>query len=196
MGSFTVNTIFDLFKERKALVNPGRGGFRFDRRERIEYVFPDQLCEEIASRSASYYSWFLNMDKQAVPVRDLLRRLFEQDTYVIVRQTVEKCDRLLKEDVSPAGIDRIIWEELLDMAGREIPVFVSGSEGAQQMQHMAEAAPSRALAVLFLAAGMDGMTPSQFEKLGSCWRLMNHMFLSNDPRNKASRILSLPPAGG
>ena len=187
MGSFTVNTIFDLFKERKALVNPGRGGFRFDRRERIEYVFPDQLCEEIASRSASYYSWFLNMDKQAVPVRDLLRRLFEQDTYVIVRQTVEKCGRLLKEDVSPAGIDRIIWEELLDMAGREIPVFVSGSEGAQQMQHMAEAAPSRALAVLFLAAGMDGMTPSQFEKLGSCWRLMNHMFLSNDPENKASR---------
>ena len=181
MNSFTVNAIFNLLKERKAIKNPDRGGYRFTRRERVESVFPGQFCKEIALRSASYYSWFLNMDKQAAPVCNLLRKMFEEDVYGVVQEMVEKCGRLLgKAEKTKQVIDTEIWNELLELAGREYSLFVRGSEGLANMEQMVQAAPQRALAYLFLAAGMGGITPAQYEKLGSCWQLMNQVFLSEE----------------
>lgn len=184
MNSFTVNTIFDLLKEKKVIQNPDRGGYRFTRRERVECVFPRQFCKEIASRSASYYSWFLNMDKQAAPVRDLLRKMYEEDAYRVVQEMVVKCERLLGKADTKKGNDAEVWDELLDLAGREYSLFVRGSKGLANMEKMALAAPQRALACLFLAAGMDGMTPAQYEKLCSCWQLMNRVFLSEGMEEK------------
>ncbi len=196
MGSFTVNVIFDLLQERKALVNPAKGGNRFDRRERVEAVFPERICAKIASRSASYYSWFLNMDRQGGPIRDYLRRLFEEDPYEVIREMVEKCERLLGQHVLRAAFSPDVWEELFALLGRENLLFARGSEGARRLERTSEAAPQRALAWLFLAAGMDGFTFEQYERLLSCWRLMNCVFIpdgAQEPlrRMKAAELLYL-----
>ena len=78
MESFTISSVFEYLQDQQALQNPRNGGFRFGRKERVEAVFPKRVCDKIAARSASYYSWFLNKDKQGVPIRDYLRRLFEE----------------------------------------------------------------------------------------------------------------------
>ena len=130
MESFTISSVFEYLQDRQALQNPRNGGFRFGRKERVEAVFLKQVCDKIAARSASYYSWFLNNDKQGVPIRDYLRHLFEEDSFEVFREMEDKCSRLL---TSPDGRTRIgedEWRELLVLLGREVPLFVRGSEGA------------------------------------------------------------------
>lgn len=180
MESFTISSVFEYLQDQQALQNPRNGGFRFGRKERVEAVFPKQVCDKIAARSASYYSWFLNNDKQGVPIRDYLRRLFEEDSFEVFREMEDKCSMLL---TSPDGRTRIgedEWRELLALLGREVPLFVRGSEGAGRLEKIAETVPARALACIFLAAGMGGMTQVQYEQLLSCWRLMDGNMISGE----------------
>jgi len=197
MSRFTANSIFDLLKEGRVLINPVRGGFRFDRRERVEAVYPDRLCAQIASRSASYYSWFLNMDRQGAPIRDSLRRLFEEDAFGVVREMTDKCARLLEDSGEAAAAEkRMALHQLSDPAGRAVPLFVRGSEAAGRLDRLLETAPERALAWLFLTAGMDGCTPAQYERLRDCWRLLDRVRIwesSGSPlqRLKAAELLEM-----
>ena len=180
MESFTISSVFEYLQNQQALQNPRNGGFRFGRKERVEAVFPKRVCDKIAARSASYYSWFLNKDKQGVPIRDYLRRLFEEDSYEVFREMEDKCSKLL---ISPDGRARISedeWRELLALLGREVPLFVRGSEGEGRLEQIAEAVPARALACLFLVAGMGGMTQTQYEQLLACWRLMDRNLISGE----------------
>ena len=180
MESFTISSVFEYLQNQQALQNPRNGGFRFGRKERVEAVFPKRVCDKIAARSASYYSWFLNKDKQGVPIRDYLRRLFEEDSYEVFREMEDKCSKLL---ISPDGRARISedeWRELLALLGREVPLFVRGSEGEGRLEQIAEAVPARALACLFLVAGMGGMTQAQYEQLLTCWRLMDRNLISGE----------------
>ena len=180
MESFTISSVFEYLQNQQALQNPRNGGFRFGRKERVEAVFPKRVCDKIAARSASYYSWFLNKDKQGVPIRDYLRRLFEEDSYEVFREMEDKCSKLL---ISPDGRARISedeWRELLALLGREVPLFVRGSEGEGRLEQIAEAVPARALACLFLVAGMGGLTQAQYEQLLTCWRLMDRNLISGE----------------
>ena len=180
MESFTISSVFEYLQNQQALQNPRNGGFRFGRKERVEAVFPKRVCDKIAARSASYYSWFLNKDKQGVPIRDYLRRLFEEDSYEVFREMEDKCSKLLISPDDRARISEDEWRELLALLGREVPLFVRGSEGEGRLEQIAEAVPARALACLFLVAGMGGMTQAQYEQLLTCWRLMDRNLISGE----------------
>lgn len=188
MSAFTVNRIFSVLLEYHVLAEPRRGT-RYGRRERVSSVFPERVCDRIAARSASYYSWFLNMDRQGAPIRSYLRALFEEDSYEVLLEMEQKCRLLLEPGKEPGcRTDSGAWRELLDLLGQEVPIFVRGGEAAGRLEGVAGADPSRGLACLFLIAGMDGCTSGQFERILHSWELMNRNPLQEDDGEPLRRI--------
>ena len=124
MGAFTVNRIFSILLEYDVLEEPHKG-VRYGRRERVTFVFPERVCDRIAAHSASYYSWFLHMDRRGAPIRDYLRSLFEEDSYEVLHEMERKCRILLNRGGDPGSrIKSGAWRELLNLLGEEVPFFI------------------------------------------------------------------------
>lgn len=188
MGAFTVNRIFSILLEYDVLEEPKKG-VRYGRRERVTFVFPERVCDRIAAHSASYYSWFLHMDRRGAPIRDYLRSLFEEDSYEVLHEMERKCRILLNRGGDPGSrIKSGAWRELLNLLGEDVPFFVYGGEASRRLERVAEADPCRALACMFLIAGMDGCTPGRYEKILQSWELLNQTRLQEDDGVPLRRI--------
>lgn len=171
MREMTVNNIIDTILDISELrnLNPGR---KIGRKERISALFPQSIVSFLSQRSPSYLSWFLNDDKRGDPVKDYVGSRFDDDPSGFLREMTLKCEVFLDMD----GDVRIISDRLgglINRLGMHNPLFVRGSAGAENLAAMAKAAPSRVLAVLLLDASTSGLTNSRYEKILSCWHLMD-----------------------
>ena len=187
MKAMTLNDIFEAILNISELQNLNCGR-RVGRKERISAVFPLSIIRYLEQRSPSYLSWFLNDEKRGDPVRDYVGKCFDDDPPGFLREMTRKCETFLGVDrgvrISP---DRL--GDLLDNLGMHNPLFVRGSAGADNMATVAKASPSRVLAAVFLDASTGGLTKARYERILSCWHLMDREIIEASRTEPEKAIL-------
>ena len=187
MKAMTLNDIFEAILNISELQNLNCG-HRVGRKERISAVFPLSIIRYLEQRSPSYLSWFLNDEKRGDPVRDYVGKCFDDDPPGFLREMTRKCETFLGVDrgvrISP---DRL--GDLLDNLGMHNPLFVRGSAGADNMATVAKASPSRVLAAVFLDASTGGLTKARYERILSCWHLMDREIIEASRTEPEKAIL-------
>ena len=177
MSAMMLNDIFNAVLETKSFQKT-KGGIRFDRREKISAVFPESVIKYLDERSASYLTWFLNDDRRGDSVREYVGKLLDDDTFGFMQEMLKKCRSFL--DLGNAQALQDVWIGLLDRLGTENPLFIRGSEGALRMKKMAETVPQRSLSIFLLEAATGGLTSQRFEKILSCWHLLDREICLED----------------
>ena len=196
MAALTLNDIFNRLLDEKILRNTD-GGYKFDRKEKLAAVFPSAVVDFVAARSLSYLTWFLNDDKRGDSVRAHVASLFDADPLGFIRVTVSKCSAFLANGNGGLLPDEV-WEDLLVSLGKSNSLFIRDSKNALKLKEMVHASSSRVLTVLLMDASTGGLTQERYEKILSCWHLMDREMVTEDTSEpeKAARAGEILYADG